>query len=233
MSVCKKVAEAAVPIVVTVDGEYLAGKSSVRVLLAKELGFAEFDTSMLYRALAFVAWSKNVSETTTLIELLAGLDIRFEGEKVFLNGKTKDKAPYLRKASWGHRAAKLGAIPEIRAAIHQFQKDAVVLPGLVIEGGDTGWIFDTKHRFWLGASAEKRAGRLVEIWKSWRKPRDFAQALVAVKARDERNEKNGYVKRHPAVWEFDTGGLDAPGIFQAIMPHLSTIPHPEPKAVYA
>jgi cytidylate kinase len=98
-----------------------------------------------------------------LAAIARGLDIRFTSaggvEQVYLDGT--DVTTELRTERAGDAASRVAAVPEVRAALLQRQRDFAVLPGLVADGRDMGTVVfpDAKLKVVLTATAEARAMR--------------------------------------------------------------------------
>lgn len=151
--------------VVAIDGPSGSGKGTIGKLLAQKLGWNYLDSGALYRLTALAALRRHVDfdDAQALAAVAAGLDVRFApaaaGERVFLDGE--DVADELRTERAGDAASKVAAVPEVRAALLQRQRDFAVPPGLVADGRDMGTVVfpDAILKVVLTASAEARAMR--------------------------------------------------------------------------
>lgn len=151
---------AAVP-VVAIDGPSGSGKGTIGKLLARKLGWNYLDSGALYRLTALAALRRRVdfNDARALADVAANLDVRFAGERVFLDGE--DVADEIRTERTGDAASRVAAVPEVRAALLQRQRDFAVPPGLVADGRDMGTVVfpDAILKVVLTASAEARAMR--------------------------------------------------------------------------
>jgi cytidylate kinase len=115
----------------------------------------------LYRLSALAAEQHAVAfdNEAGIAELAAGLDIRFEGERIFLAGQ--DVSDEVRSEACGTNASRIAAFPLLRAALLQKQRDFKRLPGLVADGRDMGSVVfpDADLKVFLTATAEARAER--------------------------------------------------------------------------
>ncbi len=149
-----------------IDGPSGAGKGTVGQTVATRLGWHYLDSGALYRALALAARARGLepADIERLGQLAAELDIRFgagpEGAaRVFVDGR--DVSDALRGEQCGRDASAFGAVPEVRRALLQVQREARRLPGLVADGRDMGTVVfpDALVKIFLTASAEVRAER--------------------------------------------------------------------------
>ena len=91
--------------------------------------------------------------------MVATLDIRFEGESVFLDGDDVTQA--IRTEEAGMNASRVSPFPAVREALTAYQRSFARLPGLVADGRDMGTVIfpDAPLKVFLTASAQKRAER--------------------------------------------------------------------------
>ena len=75
--------------IIAIDGPAGAGKSTVTRQLAQRLGFQFLDTGAMYRAVTFVALRDGVGldDEYALSEIAAHIELRFEGDSVFVDGE--------------------------------------------------------------------------------------------------------------------------------------------------
>ncbi len=147
--------------VITIDGPVASGKGTVARLLAEALGFHLLDSGAIYRAHAQACLSRNIdfNEINLLEEQAKALSLKFSGEQVWLDGV--DATAAVRSEAIGMAASTLSAIPEVRAALMQRQRDFAQLPGLVADGRDMGTVVfpDANLKIYLTATAHVRAQR--------------------------------------------------------------------------
>ena len=153
------------PPVVAVDGPSGSGKGTVSRQLAVRLGWHYLDSGALYRLVALAALRKRVDlgDADGLAALAGSLNVRFapagELERVYLDNA--EVAAELRTEQAGEAASRVAAVPAVRAALLQRQRDFARWPGLVADGRDMGSVvFPTATlKVFLTASAEERAMR--------------------------------------------------------------------------
>ena len=149
--------------IITIDGPVASGKGTIARLLAKALGFHLLDSGAIYRTHAQACLSRNINfnEINKLEEQAKALSLKFFGEEVWLDGV--DATAVIRSEAVGMAASTLSAVPQVRAALMQRQRDFAAAPGLVADGRDMGTIVfpDAALKIYLTATAHVRAERRV------------------------------------------------------------------------
>ncbi len=178
----------AVP-VIAIDGPTASGKGTVASRVAQALGYAYLDSGALYRLVALQSLDQNVSadDAQQLAALALKMNLRFEGEQVWLDGR--DVSLAIRAEAVGNRASQVATQPLLRQALLRRQRDFARLPGLVADGRDMGSVVFPKAslKVFLTASAEVRAHRRVLQLQARGESAD-AQAITAdLQARDARD----------------------------------------------
>ncbi|MBM4179934.1 MAG: (d)CMP kinase [Betaproteobacteria bacterium] len=147
--------------VIAIDGPSASGKGTVAALVARALGFHYLDSGAIYRVTAHAGQRAGVSldDESALATLARGLDLRFDGVEVFLNGEAVGDA--IRTEEAGRAASKIAAMPVLRAALLERQRAFRRAPGLVTDGRDMGSVVfpDATLKIFLTASCEERAKR--------------------------------------------------------------------------
>jgi cytidylate kinase len=145
-----------VSIVIAIDGTAACGKGTLARLLARHYGFAHLDSGALYRLVA-------------LGVLDAGGDPSSPGDAVTSARRIDTSAlgdPRLRSALVGEASSRVAAIPGVRAAILDFQRQFGAHPpggtrGAVIDGRDIGTVIcpNATAKLFVDARPEIRARR--------------------------------------------------------------------------
>ncbi len=150
---------------VAIDGPAAAGKGTIARALAAEFGFAHLDTGLLYRAVAAKGGDPIVAAQNLTATDLA--------------------RPDLRTLAAGQAASRIATIPEVRAALVQFQRRfARQTGGAVVDGRDIGTQIcpEAEVKLFVTASPQVRAHRRwLELGG------DEAQVLAEVVERDQRD----------------------------------------------
>jgi 3-phosphoshikimate 1-carboxyvinyltransferase len=174
---------------IAIDGPSASGKGTVAQRVATALGMHYLDSGALYRLLGLAAQRRGISlgAEDLLAELAGQVDIRFEGADIWLDGvKVGDE---LRTEEAGSTASKIAALPKVRAALLDKQRDFRRAPGLVADGRDMASVVfpDSVLKIFLTASAETRAERRFKQLKEKGMGANIAALLQDIQARDERD----------------------------------------------
>jgi len=181
------------PIVVAIDGPAGAGKSTVSKRLTGLLGYRLLDTGALYRSVALSAKRRGVAyaDAAALAAIAAGLDIEFQLDgmtnRVFLAGE--DVSAAIRTPEMSEGSSIVSAVPVVRAALLQLQRELAGKGGVVAEGRDVGTVVlpDADAKFFLTASDEVRARRRVEELKAAGIEAMYDETLAEMRRRDQRD----------------------------------------------
>lgn len=213
--------------VIAIDGPSASGKGTVAQLVAQQLGFHYLDSGALYRLLALAATRHGVAldDEAGLSRLAAGLNIRFEGERVLLDGAAVTEA--IRTEECGNGASKIAAFPAVRAALLALQRAFRKAPGLVADGRDMGSVVfpDAGTKIFLTASAEVRAERRYKqlIGKGMGDNISLFQILQDIRQRDERDSARSAapLQKFDDASLLDTSSLNIDQAVAAVMADYS------------
>ena len=138
--------------IIAVDGPLASGKGTIARALAAHFGLPHLDTGSLYRA-------------TAVAVLDAGIDPDDEaaiaGAARTLDLKRIDETR-IRTAEAGAMASRVAALPGVRAALYELQRDFAQQPGgAILDGRDIGTVIcpDARVKIYVTANAETRATR--------------------------------------------------------------------------
>jgi len=190
--------------VVTIDGPSGSGKGTIAALLARELGWALLDSGALYRVTALAATNQGVdfADAEALAVVASNLDVQFvpseDGLVIVLAGERVSNS--LRTEEVGALASTVAALPAVRAALLQRQRDFARHPGLVADGRDMGTVVfpGATVKVFLTASAEERAKRRFEQLHQKGIDASFERLLADIQARDERDSQRAVAPLKPA-----------------------------------
>ncbi|MDO5369782.1 d(CMP) kinase [Paracoccus sp. (in: a-proteobacteria)] len=153
------------PFTIAIDGPAASGKGTIARALAERFGFLHLDTGLLYRAVGALGGEPvHAAKGLTPEDLLR---------------------PGLRSAEAGQAASRVAAIPEVRAALVDFQRRfAAQEPGAVLDGRDIGTVIcpGAQVKLYVVAADETRAARRAAELGA-----DPAEMLVQLRERDARD----------------------------------------------
>ena len=151
--------------VIAIDGPSGSGKGTIARRVAAALGFHLLDSGALYRLTALAARRRGVDidDVPGVVRAAREMRVAFGaddgGEAVWLDGDAVEAE--LRTEECGRLASRIAAVPEVREALKERQRDFREPPGLVADGRDMGTaIFPgAELKIFLTASAGERARR--------------------------------------------------------------------------
>jgi CMP/dCMP kinase len=186
--------------VITIDGPSGAGKGTVAQRVADALGFHILDSGALYRLVGHVVEQAGIGfeNPEKAAELALAMSVRFDHGKVLLEGE--DVSLAIRSETAGNNASKVAAMPPVRAALLDWQRDAAVAPGLVADGRDMGTtVFPSAPlKVFLTASAEERAKRRHKQLMEKGISASIATLAAEIAERDERDRSRSSSPLVPA-----------------------------------
>ena len=222
--------------VLTIDGPSGSGKGTIVQHVAKNLGWHVLDSGALYRLVAFGSQNNQLSfdNEAEIANYAANLDVEFklvaadssqsdggisQELQIILEGQVVGAE--LRTETTGNAASIVAAMPKVREALFQRQRDFRQSPGLVADGRDMGTtIFpDAKAKIFLTASAEERAQRRYKQLKSKGIGGNLAALLKDIKQRDERDSQRSASPLKPAddAVQIDTSDLSIEQVVEQVL----------------
>ena len=178
---------------VAIDGPAGAGKSSVAKAAAQRLGFVYVDTGALYRTIGLYLLRRGVdpSDPAAVEPLLPAIEVTLahsaEGQKMFLCGE--DVTGLIRTPEVSMAASACSAIPAVRAALLELQRDLAKKHDVLMDGRDIGTVVlpDAPLKIFYTADAGERARRRVKQLRDAGKPADYDAILEDIRRRDDQD----------------------------------------------
>lgn len=212
--------------VITLDGPSGTGKGTICHLVAKKLHWNMLDSGAIYRVLAHAARKSGIKpdQINQLTDLALTLNLRFESSpdnetKVILDNENISQQ--IRSEQCGQDASLIAAIPEVRGALLERQRDFAQFPGLVTDGRDMGTVVfpNAILKVYLYASAEERANRRYLQLKDNGINVSLAQVVEELAKRDARDTARTHAPLKPAedAVLIDTTGLTIVQVFNNVL----------------
>ncbi len=179
---------------IAIDGPSGSGKGTIAAMIGEALALPVLDTGLLYRYVGWRADEEGVSldDENAVLSMLDAVitSMAWKAEGIFFKegDAEKDCTSQLRDENAGARASKVAAMPQVRAALLDVQRDIAKL-GCVMDGRDIGTVVlpDAQAKFFLTASQRERARRRWSQLKAKGEDADLERIAAELKARDARD----------------------------------------------
>jgi cytidylate kinase len=204
------------PVVIAVDGTAASGKGTLAKKLARHFNFPHLDSGALYRLTALAVLEKK-GDPTNEADAVTGaraIDLSRAGD------------PAIRSDVVGKSASHVAAIPAVRQALFDFQRDFLTNPpghaeGAVMDGRDIGTVIapDAVAKLFVDAAPAIRAHRRWRELKGLGIDRAEAEVLAEINARDaaDRGRPISPLKQAADAFLLDTTDLDIDAAFAAAL----------------
>jgi len=166
--------------IIAIDGPAASGKGTLAKQLARHYGLRHLDTGLLYRAVARAVLDAGRRPDDRAAAIAAAKTI----------DPTHFDEATLKRYDVGEAASVVSAIPEVRAALFDFQQAfAAAPPGAVLDGRDIGTVIcpSADVKIFVTATPQVRARRRALELGARGEPADEAAVLADILARDERD----------------------------------------------
>ena len=178
--------------IIAIDGPAASGKGTLARRLAEHYGLPHLDTGLLYRAVAasLIAADRDLHDVGAAVAAARGL------------GLTEFDEDSLRGRQMGDAASIVAAMPEVRAALIEAQRNFARRPGgAVLDGRDIGTVIcpEADAKIFVTASPETRAQRRALELAGRGEKADYAAILAEIVKRDARDSEraDAPLKRRP------------------------------------
>ncbi len=169
---------------VAIDGPAAAGKGTISRAVATHFGFAHLDTGLLYRATG-----RKTLDGTEPVAAALGLEA------------SDLEADNLRSPDVAQAASRVAAIPEVRAALLDFQRAFARRDGgAVLDGRDIGTVIcpEAEVKLFVTATDDVRAMRRFRELEGKGFETSFDEVLADLRARDARDSARSAAPLKPA-----------------------------------
>tara|TARA_B100001027_G_scaffold88691_1_gene60856 strand:+ start:2552 stop:3238 length:687 start_codon:yes stop_codon:yes gene_type:complete len=207
--------------IISIDGHSGCGKSTLAKKLALELRYTYVDTGAMYRAVALFALQNGLIDEkgklkADAINEVEKLVIDFTepnelGESyIQLNGLVVEKE--IRSIEVSDRVSEVSKHGFIRRKLVLIQQKFGKEQNIVMDGRDIGTVVfpNADIKFWIKASAQKRAERRWEEYKSKGEYIEFQKVLENIISRDKQdsNREVSPLKKPKGAIEIDTSNIN-------------------------
>jgi len=166
--------------IIAIDGPAASGKGTLGKKLAAHYGLRHLDTGLIYRAVAkaLVDAGERPEDAAAAVAAAKELDLANFDEAT------------LKTYAVGEAASIVSAIPGVRAALLDFQREfAAQPPGAVLDGRDIGTVVcpGADVKIYVTATPEVRAKRRAAEYRAAGRDIDEASVLADILRRDQRD----------------------------------------------
>ncbi|MGA2126387.1 MAG: (d)CMP kinase [Xanthobacteraceae bacterium] len=178
--------------IIAIDGPAASGKGTLAKRLAAHFGLRHLDTGLIYRAVAKALTDAGdpLDDRARALAAAAALDV----------GRLDEAA--LKGHAMGEAASVVAAIPEVRDALVELQRDfARQPPGAVLDGRDIGTVIApwADVKIFLVAAPEERARRRAAELRAHGMAVNETSILADIRRRDERDRNRTVAPLQPAA----------------------------------
>ena len=223
--------------IITIDGPGGAGKSTVAQMLAQQLGWYYVNTGLLFRALAYMLIEK-YGYTKEQLKHPQYEDVQdclhnnslqysyqFGNAQIFFQGI--DITPCLKMGDMSEKASFVALDGNVQYEMAEFQKNLSAGHNIVTEGRNLGTVVfpDAFAKFYLTASIQIRAARIVDFEKEKGRFVDCDEARLLVAQRDNRDKNRQYsplMQPEDALY-IDSSDLNPEQVVQIMIHHINSL----------
>lgn len=184
--------------IITIDGPAGSGKSSVAKSLSEKLGFYYLYTGLLYRAVAYILVHKNgkkIDELNNLtkedLDFIPEISYEYKNRLPHIFFYGEDLTDYLNDSAWDQPASIVSAENYVRLALLDLQRNVAKKYDIIADGRDCGSVvfLNADYKFFLTASLDVRAQRIMGDEKRGGKIEDLQKVKVELEKRDKRDRE--------------------------------------------
>ena len=212
------------PKIIAIDGPAAAGKGTLAMRLSKHFGLELLDTGLLYRAVGL--------KVLKVVERI-GDDLKVYKDVASRAAKTLVPADLevdgLRTDQAAQIASKISMVPDVRAALLEFQRNFANNPpntsnGAILDGRDIGTVVcpEADVKLFIFASTEVRAKRRFKELQFRGVKAIYARVLEEMEERDARDigRNESPLVAAEDSFQLDTSNLDADEVLSAVLDYI-------------
>ena len=204
--------------IIAIDGPAASGKGTIAKQIAGVYGLHHLDTGLIYRAVAKAVLDAGYSPDDTARAIAAAVAL----------DPTKFDEKSLKAQPITEAASVVAAIPEVRQALMNFQRQfATKPPGAVLDGRDIGTVIapGADVKLFVVATPEVRAKRRTLELQAKGEPVDEQEVLADLLRRDERDSRRtaAPLKAAPDAHLLDTTHLSIDAAFRAAVEIIEAV----------
>lgn len=182
-------------ITIAIDGHSSCGKSTMAKDLARRIGYVYIDTGAMYRAVTLFAMRHNLiangqvdaaklQEEMGNIHISLRLNPETQQPDTYLNGECVERE--IRTMEVSRHVSLIAALPFVRSAMVEMQREMGKEKGVVMDGRDIGTVVfpHAELKIFVTASAEVRAQRRYDELTAKGEECNYEEILENVKERD-------------------------------------------------
>ena len=182
-------------ITIAIDGHSSCGKSTMAKDLARRIGYVYIDTGAMYRAVTLFAMRHNLiangqvdaaklQEEMGNIHISLRLNPETQRPDTYLNGECVERE--IRTMEVSRHVSLIAALPFVRSAMVEMQREMGKEKGVVMDGRDIGTVVfpHAELKIFVTASAEVRAQRGYDELTAKGEKCNYEEILENVKERD-------------------------------------------------
>lgn len=182
-------------ITIAIDGHSSCGKSTMAKDLARRIGYVYIDTGAMYRAVTLFAMRHNLiangqvdaaklQEEMGNIHISLRLNPETQRPDTYLNGECVERE--IRSMEVSRHVSLIAALPFVRSAMVEMQREMGKEKGVVMDGRDIGTVVfpNAELKIFVTASAEVRAQRRYDELTAKGEKCNYEEILENVKERD-------------------------------------------------
>jgi cytidylate kinase len=204
--------------IIAIDGPAASGKGTIARQIAAVYGLQHLDTGLLYRAVAKAVLDVGYPPD----------DVEHAIEAAITLDPTKFQDVALKSQAITEAASVVAAIPEVRQALMNYQREfATRPPGAVLDGRDIGTVIapGADVKLFVVASPEVRAKRRVLELRARGESGDEQEVLADLLRRDQRDSRRtaAPLMQAPDAHLLDTTHLGIDAAFRAAVDIIEAV----------